>query len=257
MKILKTFFRILYNIYASIIFILVLLLIFPITLFSIFLPNHKRGNYIYIVCRFAVDIVFILWGMPHQNIFEAPHDPKQPAIFVFNHISYLDAFVVIKSVRNQHFRGLGKVEASKIPLLGFIYKSAVITVKRSDAADRARSLVDLKNAISQNISIAIAPEGTFNETNEPLIRFYDGAFKIAIETQTPIKPLLFLDTFDRMSYKNFFPLTPGLSRTVFLEEIAVSGMTMEDLPSLKEKVYSKMQSALIKYSANWIKNQDS
>ena len=254
MKIVRVFFRGIYNVYAGVIFLSILLLLFPIILSSVFLNKNKRGNFIYNISRFAIDMLFLFWGMPHQNIFEYPHDPAQPVIFVFNHISYLDALVIVKSIRKQHFRGLGKFEASKIPVLGFIYKSAVITVKRSDAADRARSLVDLKNAISQNISIALAPEGTFNETDEPLIRFYDGAFKIAIETQTPIKPILFLDTFDRMSYKNYFPLTPGSSRTVFLQEISVKGLTMEDLPFLKETVYSIMEKSLIKYQANWIKN---
>ncbi len=38
----------------------------------------------------------------------------------------------------------------------------------------------------------VFPEGTFNMTTEPLKEFYDGAFRVAIETQTPVKPVLFL-----------------------------------------------------------------
>ena len=125
-------------------------------------------------------------------------------IFIFNHISYLDALIILKAIRNQHIRGLGKYEIAKIPIFGLIYSSAVILVKRSDKADRARSVADLKQAISDNISIILAPEGTFNETNKPLINFYDGAFRIAIETKTPIKPLLFLDAYDRLNYSKSF-----------------------------------------------------
>jgi 1-acyl-sn-glycerol-3-phosphate acyltransferase len=33
----------------------------------------------------------------------------------------------------------------------------------------------------------IFPEGTFNETGKPLKSFYDGAFRISIETRTPVK----------------------------------------------------------------------
>jgi 1-acyl-sn-glycerol-3-phosphate acyltransferase len=40
------------------------------------------------------------------------------------------------------------------------------------------------------------PEGTFNETNAPLKDFYDGAFRIAIETKTAVKPVLFLDAYE-------------------------------------------------------------
>ena len=120
MRIVRDFLRIVYNIYAGVIFVLLLLLFFPIIFLSIFIQKDKRGNFIYKIIRFGIDLLFLLWGMPHQNIFDAPHDPTKPAIFVFNHISYLDALVILKSIRKQHFRGLGKFEASKIPVLGFI-----------------------------------------------------------------------------------------------------------------------------------------
>ena len=99
----------------------------------------------------------------------------------------------------------------------------------------------------------ISPEGTFNLTGKPLKDFYDGAFKIAIETQTAIKPILFLDAFDRMSYKSVISLRPGKSRAVYLDEIKVKGLTLNDVPLLKEKVYKIMEEKLIAYNAGWIK----
>jgi 1-acyl-sn-glycerol-3-phosphate acyltransferase len=110
----------------------------------------------------------------------------------------------------------------------------------------------LKAVIRKGISVVIAPEGTFNTTKNPLKDFYDGAFKIAIETQTPIKPILFLDTFDRLSYKTVFSLTPGKSRAVYLDEISVEGLTGKDLPMLKEKVFKLMEEKLIAYKASWV-----
>ena len=53
--------------------------------------------------------------------------------------------------------------------------------------------------------------------------------------------MLFLDTFDRMNYKSIFSLTPGRSRTIYLEEISVEGLTIKDVSSLKEKVYKLME----------------
>jgi 1-acyl-sn-glycerol-3-phosphate acyltransferase len=84
--------------------------------------------------------------------------------------------------------------------------------------------------------------------------FYDGAFKIAIETQTPIKPVLFLDTYDRMGYESLFSIKPGKSRAVYLEEIAVKGLTLADVDLLKERVYKLMENKLVEYKANWIKS---
>ena len=87
--------------------------------------------------------------------------------------------------------------------------------------------------------------------HQPLKDFYDGAFKVAIETQTTLKPFLLLDAFDRMHYRNLFTLTPGKSRAIFLHEVPVDGLTLDDVPSLKQKVYELMEKKLIEYGASW------
>ena len=117
--------------------------------------------------------------------------------------------------------------------------------------------MQLKSVIKKGISIVISPEGTFNMTHQPLKEFYDGAFKIAIETQTPIKPILFLDAYDRNSYKDLFLFTPGKARIVYLDEIPVEGLTIKDVKYLKEKVYKVMEEKLIAYKASWIKDVSS
>jgi 1-acyl-sn-glycerol-3-phosphate acyltransferase len=164
----------------------------------------------------------------------------------------MDIPIIMKAIRKQHFRILGKSEMAKIPVFGFLYRNAVVMVDRSSTEKRAASVQKLKAVIRKGISVVIAPEGTFNTTKNPLKDFYDGAFKIAIETQTPIKPILFLDTFNRLSYKTVFSLTPGKSRAVYLDEISVEGLTGKDLPMLKEKVYKLMEEKLIAYKASWV-----
>lgn len=165
----------------------------------------------------------------------------------------MDIPFLLKTIRWQHIRILGKAEMSKIPLFGFIYRSAVVMVERGDPEKRAKSLRQLKSVLNKDISIVIAPEGTFNMTHNPLKEFYDGAFKVAIETQTPIKPILFLDAYDRMGYESIFSITPGRSRSVYLEEVPVDGLTLADVEFLKGKVYRIMEEKLIAYKASWIK----
>jgi 1-acyl-sn-glycerol-3-phosphate acyltransferase len=125
-------------------------------------------------------------------------------------------------------------------------------VDRSSAQQRSRSVRELKAALAMDTSIFIFPEGTFNLTRQPLKEFYDGAFRIAIETQTPLQPVLFLDTYDRMHYSTIFSLRPGRTRAVYLPAIEVEGLTMEDLPDLKARTYRLMEEALIRYKASWI-----
>lgn len=246
MKLLLKPLQWLYCIYAFATFILTLFLIFPFALLASLFGVIRGGNIIYRLCSIWGDVWFFLIGISHCNIYEAPHDRKKQYVFVANHGSYLDAPSLVKTIR-QPIRALGKVEMKKIPLFGFIYAYAVVVVDRSSAANRAKSLRNLKSVLSKGISIVVFPEGTFNITSHPLKSFYDGAFRIAIETQTPIKPVLFVDALRRMHPRSVFTLNPGINRSVFLEEIPVAGLTMEDLPRLKQRVFEVMWKKLREY----------
>ncbi|MBN8788568.1 MAG: 1-acyl-sn-glycerol-3-phosphate acyltransferase [Terrimonas sp.] len=251
-RLLYKFLLLLYNLYALLLFIILMLVIFPLVIIASFLNPVLSGNIIYRLCMLWADIWFPLVGIFHKNYYETPHNKKKAYLFVTNHISYLDAAVIVKTFR-QALRPLGKVEMTKVPVFGYIYKNAIVTVDRDNASDRSNSVKRLISVLQRGISILIFPEGTFNETGRPLKSFYDGAFRIAIETQTPIKPVLFLDTYNRMPYNGILTLNPGKNRSVFLEEIPVEGLTIEDLPELKHKVFSVMEEKLVVYKAGWIR----
>lgn len=244
-------FRIVYFIYAVITFILVMFLILPFVVIGSFFGKIKGGNFIYRACCIWGDIWLFTIGIHHKNLYESPHDKSKQYIFVANHVSYFDAPVTIQTLR-QPVRILGKSEMSRVPFFGFIYRNAIVTVDRSSPEHRARSVRVLKSVLRKGISIFIFPEGTLNETRRPLKEFYDGAFRIAIETQTPIKPILFLDSYSRLSYESIFSLNPGRSRSVFLDEISVAGLHSKDVISLKQKVFLIMEQKLIEYGAAWI-----
>ncbi len=253
MKLFLRFIQVIYSIYAFVVFLLLMFLLFPLVVIASFFGRVRGGNMIYIICRFWADACMLLWGIRHKNYFEAPHNPEQPCIFVFNHISYMDIPVLMCAFRYQHIRVLGKAEMAKLPVFGFIYRNAVVSVVRSSVSHRAKSVQVLKSVLRKNISVVIAPEGTFNMGNSPLKDFYDGAFRIAIETNTSIKPVLFLDAYDRLHHRSIFSLTPGRSRAVYMEEINVQGYSLADTIKLKEEVFCRMEQGLIKYKASWIK----
>jgi 1-acyl-sn-glycerol-3-phosphate acyltransferase len=245
------FLRLVYCFYALGTFILCMLLVIPPVVIASFFGKVRGGNFIYRICSYWSDVWFFIIGIRHRNIYEYPHDKNRQYIFVANHISYLDAPIIVKTIR-QRVRALGKAEVSKVPLFGFIYRNAVVTVDRSSPAHRANSVRILKSVIRKGISIFIFPEGTFNETGKPMKEMYDGAFRIAIETQTPIKPVLFLDGWSRMHYSTAFSINPGRSRSVFLKEIPVEGLTGKDVEMLKQKVQQLMEQKLREYKAGWI-----
>jgi 1-acyl-sn-glycerol-3-phosphate acyltransferase len=239
-----------YSLYAMVVFV-IMLLIFPFAVLASFFGRIKGGNMILALCRLWGDLWFPLIGIFHKRIYEAPHDKTRPYIFVSNHISYLDSAVLVKAYR-QTLRPLGKVEMAKVPVFGFIYKNAIVTVDRSNAQNRAASLRILRSLLSKGISVLVFPEGTFNTTHRPLKDFYDGAFRLAIEMQTPVKPVLFLDTYNRMPYTGLFTMNPGRCRVLYMAEIPVAGLVQADLPALKQHVYALMEQKLIEYKAAWI-----
>lgn len=236
----------LYSIYAFITFILAMLLVFPFIMLSIPFGKVRGGNLVYFFCKIWARIWYIMIGIQHGEIYETPHDQSKQYIFVANHISYMDIPPIVLCM-HQSFRALGKYEMVKVPIFGWIYRAAVVLVDRKNAAARAKSIRALKAAIKNNVSIFIFPEGTFNETKGPLKNFYDGAFRIAIETQTPLKPILFVDTLKRLHYRSIFELTPGMNRAVYLAEVPVDGLTIADLPTLKQHVYQLMEDGLKRY----------
>src|SRR5215469_158233 len=239
-------FQWIYCVYAFVLFVVIMLLLFPFAFVASFFGRIRGGNMIFRLCILWADTWFALVFIFTRRIYESPHNKHKPYIFVTNHISLLDAAILPKAYR-QPLRPLGKVEMSKIPVFGFIYRKAIVTVDRNNAENRAKSIRILKSIIGKGISVLVFPEGTFNETKLPLKDFYNGAFRVAIETQTPVKPVLFLDAYARLHYQNIFSLSPGRCRIVFLEEIPVAGLTIAGTEDLKWKVYELMERKLQEY----------
>ena len=243
--------RLLYVVYAFALFTLLMIPVFLWALFASMFGKIRGGNMVYYCCIVWADIWFPLIFIWHKNIFLEKPRKNQSYIYVANHISYLDSAILPKTFRHP-VRPLGKVEMAKIPIFGTIYKNAIVTVDRSSVIHRAKSVKTLKAILRNGISILVFPEGTFNTTNKPLKDFYDGAFRIAIETGMPIKPVLLLDTYDRMHYNSIISLNPGKSRSVFLPEVDVKGLTLKDIGVLKSKIYEVMEEELRKRRASWI-----
>ena len=245
--------KFIYSVYAFVTFVAIMLIIFPFAIIAGFFGRIRGGNMMIRLCMLWADLWFPTILIFHKKKYETPHDKSKPYIFVSNHISYLDAAIIVKAYR-QPIRPLGKVEMSKVPVFGFIYRNAIVTVDRSSASNRANSVRVLKSLISKGISVMVFPEGTFNMGTTPLKEFYDGAFRVAIETQTPVKPVLFLDAYRRMPYESLFLMTPGSSRIIYLDEIPVEGLTLKDIGKLKDHVYGIMEQKLLEYDAAWRKN---
>ena len=254
MKGIRKAITVIFSVYGFLIFLGLMIALFPAVVVASFFGRVRGGNMIYNICRFWADLAFFFWGIRLINIYESPLKGDHPVIYIFNHISYIDIPVWLKAIRRQPIRVLGKAEMAKIPIFGFIYREAAILVDRSSPRARAKSVEELMYFLRHNISVVIAPEGTFNMSDKPLAPFYDGAFRIAIETKTPIRPVVFPDANERLSRHSVFTLTPGRCRAIYLEEIPVNDYSVSDVQLVKQKAFKAMEDALVRHKAGWIKD---
>src|SRR5687767_15919841 len=107
--------QVLYTVYAFILFVAIMLVVFPFAIVASVFGRIKGGNMILRLCMLWADLWFFLIFIYVKRIYEAPHDKRKPYIFVANHISYLDSPIIVKAWR-QPVRPLGKVEMGKVPL---------------------------------------------------------------------------------------------------------------------------------------------
>jgi 1-acyl-sn-glycerol-3-phosphate acyltransferase len=167
-------------------------------------------------------------------------DWSRSYIFVANHTSYLDAPGLALGVKTQ-FRPLAKKELKKIPVFGWIVSAATVIVDRSSPQSRKESLERLKYILDQGISILIFPEGTQNRTNQPLQRFYDGAFRAAKQTSHPIVPIVIRNAGNLMR-PGTLSLRPGTIEVYF--ESPINPDDFRDQATLRSHVYDIMLNRL-------------
>lgn len=234
-----------YTVYVIATFLAGLLVTFPV-FFALALPNKPSSRQaIYKIVKVWSAIWLWVIGMPLRVSGAKPGEGRH--VIVANHISYMDTVVLFPALP-RYFRPLGKKEMSKIPVFGFLYKQVGIMVDRSSPESRAKSMRLMWRMLRHESDILIFPEGTFNETPALMKDLYDGAFRLAINTQTPVLPVIFPDTVHRWHYSAWWKVWPGVNRAILLPEVPVKGMTMDDLPTLKQRVKEMMCAELAKYS---------
>lgn len=243
MKILRSILLKLYAIWVLFVFTFFMLVYLPGILLP-FLFGEKYGTISYQFLKLWSWTFSKLNFIPYKISGKENIHPGKAYIYISNHTSYLDIPGVCLTVPTQ-IRPLAKKELKRIPVFGWIVRPACVIVDRSSNESRRKSMDHLKAVLKQGISILIFPEGTQNQTREPLQPFYDGAFRIAIETQQPILPLVITNAGNLMPPKKFF-IQPGTIKIHVQDEIPTAGLTFSDLPALKEKTFQLMQNEILK-----------
>lgn len=236
--------RYLYSLYALLVFLVFFLLLLPFIYLFGFLGERGQKGIWYLLKGWSY-VWFFLLGMRIRRRFEETPNPKNTYIVIANHSSYLDSPFIFRSFPFPVLP-LATEGFSRIPVFGFLYRKMTVLVNRKSAESRQQSARRLYQTLSRKKSILIFPEGGIPETEDGgLGTFYNGAFRLALETGIPILPVIFPDTRKRWRPGSFWNWQPGLCRALFLKEIDVNG---HSLSSLKERTHAQMQAALEKLS---------
>lgn len=163
---------------------------------------------------------------------------NQQYIITCNHNSFMDVPVTTPFIPGAN-KTIAKIEMSKIPLFGLIYKRGSVLVNRKSQESRKDSYTKMKEVLNLGMHMCIYPEGTRNKTNKPLTEFHDGAFRLAAETGTPIMPTILFNTKKVLPPDKGFYFMPASLQMHFLPPVHVA--KGDDYLALKEKVHRTME----------------
>ncbi|EON79048.1 1-acyl-sn-glycerol-3-phosphate acyltransferase [Lunatimonas lonarensis] len=236
-------FRFFYSVYAILVFNLLMVLLGPLILVPSFFPPGGTRVSFFVIRKWAV-IWSYLAGIRYEVKGIEHIDADQPYIYTFNHRSFLDAPVIPMSIP-QEVRALGKKELRRIPLFGWIISQFAVWVDRKNPDSREKSIQKLIRFLTKGHSIVVAPEGTRNDSADPLLPFYNGAFRLSIETQTPLLPMAIIGS-EKVMPKGSLLMWPGTVQVYFSAPIyPPKELTPHSIETLKAKCYNRLEAMIL------------
>jgi 1-acyl-sn-glycerol-3-phosphate acyltransferase len=250
MKGLKIIFWVLWRIWFYILMAIPILIMLPFLLISII----SESGYPYFFKMARIWARFILFGMGFYYKIERQEKliKNKSYMIVANHTSMTDIMLMLVIIKNP-FVFVGKKELVKIPLFGFFYKRTCILVDRNSSKSKNEVFARAQSRLNQGLSICIFPEGGVPDDESVLLdEFKDGAFRLAIEHQIPIVPIVFADNKKRFSY-TFLSGSPGIMRGKILPFIDTLGLTSERRKDLRDQVRQVIYKGLLEFKKEDLK----
>jgi len=185
---------------------------------------------------------FYIWFMPLWTVKIKNRnklDMKQSYVFVSNHQSQLDIFVVYQLYFPM--RWISKAAVFKLPFIGWnMLLNGYVKLKRGDKESIRQMMARCEQLLDENVSIMMFPEGTRSKTG--IVKpFKPGAFILAKKTKKPIVPLVINNTKNALpKYSLVFRGRHKMELEV-LDEIPYSRfahMEIDDIAQMVQKIIS-------------------
>ncbi len=190
-----SFLQILVSCYFWVSMFLISGILFPVAIFlwvTTVLFDERRYILHQFTCRWA-DI--ILGINPYWKVHVEGRnkiDPEKVYVMVSNHQSGLDILVLFKL--NRHFKWVAKKGLFIIPFIGWnMALNGYISIERGRGRSKLQMMDKAAESIRAGNSVMLFPEGT-RSVDGILQQYKTGAFRLALETRSPIIPIVIKGT---------------------------------------------------------------
>ena len=174
---------------------------FILTIFISLQQAHSYMKWFCRICLFSAGQILRVEG----NI---PKKEKQPYIYMFNHESMFDHFMIV-AYTSHYLTGVAAEDQYSYPVYGAgLRRYKAIPIKREKLKDAIHSLDEAESVIKNGTSLLIAPEGTRTITGT-MGPFKKGPFHLAKNTKATIIPVALIDAWIAKP-KTDWRLQPGV-----------------------------------------------
>jgi 1-acyl-sn-glycerol-3-phosphate acyltransferase len=240
MKTIKNIFGYIFAAYMLIVFIITMLFIILPVWYVSTLPDPQKTIKLHFLFRVWMGVYLPAVFCPVRRKGADNFAKGENYVVVLNHNSLMDIPVSSPWIPVPN-KTLGKIEFSKVPLFGLIYRTGTILVDRESRRSKVESLKQMVATLEKGLNLCIYPEGTRNKTAQPLQPFMEGAFVTAVRAQKPILPGLIFNTSKILPVGAKFQAFPHRIELHFLAPISTKGLTLEDVAALSRRVHDLME----------------
>lgn len=233
-----------FTVWGGLVFIGTMLFVLPPIYAVGILKEPTRTKWVIRLCRIWMAAFFPLSGIRVRIHGKEKFKKGENYIVVSNHRSLMDVPLTSPGIPGTN-KTIAKIELSKTPLFGIIYKRGSILIDRKNDQSRIESYQKMKEVLAMGMHMCIYPEGTRNKSDKPLKSFHDGAFRLSIETGKKIIPAIIQGSGEMLPHDKTFFFWPGKLSMTFLDPI--DPKKFENTQALKQHVFDVMWKELEKF----------
>lgn len=195
----------------------------------------------YYVSAWAFHYIWIIPGWKWKFEGRENINRRRACVYVVNHQSLCDINLLYGLFTP--FKWVSKEELFKVPVVGWnLILNECVRLKRGDRKSIIEMMKNCEDWLKRGACLVIFPEGTRTLDGE-IHEFKDGAFRLAVECNVPVQPIVLDGTFDIITKTGRLMNFKGNMRVRVLPEVSPSQFD-GDIVKMKDYVHDLMVDTL-------------